>query len=231
LRRKQVLQVIVQIYEVGSPEEARSLATLGVDHIGVLVGEGAFPREISPAGARAIFAAVPPPAKRVALSLSAEPAAILRIAEQVRPDILHLGAAEEALPAEHLRRLKPHLPAARLMRSVGILDASSLAVAKSYLGVADFLLLDTHLPGDAQIGARGHPHDWRLSRRIVEEVAVPAILAGGLGPDNVAAAIRLVGPAGVDSKSLTDRADGVAKDLAKVRAFLAAAKRLTSGAA
>ncbi|HVH73344.1 MAG TPA: phosphoribosylanthranilate isomerase [Stellaceae bacterium] len=223
--------MIVQIYEVGSPEEARALAALGVDHIGVLVGEGAFPRELPPARARAIFAAVPPPAKRVALSLSAEPAAILRIAEEARPDILHLGAAEEALPAEHVRLLKPRLPAALLMRSIGILDGSSIAVAKSYLGVADFLLLDTHFPGDPQIGARGRTHDWRLSRRIVEEVAVPAILAGGLGPGNVAAAIRLVGPAGVDSKSLTDRADGAAKDLDKVRAFLAAAKGLTSATA
>lgn len=62
-------------------------------------------------------------------------------------------------------------------------------------------------------------------------MAVPAILAGGLGPGNVAAAIRLVGPAGVDSKSLTDRADGAAKDLDKVRAFLAAAKGLTSATA
>lgn len=223
--------MIVQIYEVGGPEEARALAALGVGHIGVLVGEGAFPRELPPARARAIFAAVPPPAKRVALSLSAEPAAILRIVEEVRPDILHLGAAEEALPAEHVRRLKPRLPAALLMRSIGILDASSIAVAKSYLGVADFLLLDTHLPGDPQIGARGRTHDWRLSRRIVEEVAVPAILAGGLGPHNVAAAIRLVGPAGVDSKSLTDRADGAVKDLGKVRTFLAAAKGLTSAMA
>ena len=39
--------MIAQIYEVGSSQEARALAALGVDHIGVLVGEGVFPREIS----------------------------------------------------------------------------------------------------------------------------------------------------------------------------------------
>jgi len=39
--------MLVQIYEVQTPEEARSLASLGVDHIGVLVGDGAFPRELS----------------------------------------------------------------------------------------------------------------------------------------------------------------------------------------
>ena len=64
-----------------------------------------------------------------------------------------------------------------------------------------------------------------MSRRIVESVAVPAILAGGLGPENVREAIRAVSPAGVDSKTKTDRGDGThAKDLAKVRAFVEAAK-------
>ena len=40
--------MLVQIYEVSSPEEASALAGLGVDHIGVLVGDGSFPRELSP---------------------------------------------------------------------------------------------------------------------------------------------------------------------------------------
>ena len=39
--------MLVQIYEVTSPEEASALAELGVDHIGVLVGDGEFPREQS----------------------------------------------------------------------------------------------------------------------------------------------------------------------------------------
>jgi len=55
-------------------------------------------------------------------------------------------------------------------------------------------------------------------------VPVPSILAGGLGPENVAAAIRAVRPAGVDSKTRTDLPDGSGKDLDKVRAFAAAAK-------
>jgi phosphoribosylanthranilate isomerase len=89
------------------------------------------------------------------------------------------------------------------------------------------LLLDSHDPGDAQIGALGRTHDWSISRRIVEKVRVPAILAGGLDADNVAAAIAAVRPPGVDSKTRTDRADGSGKDLDKVRRFIAAA-RLTS---
>jgi phosphoribosylanthranilate isomerase len=57
---------------------------------------------------------------------------------------------------------------------------------------------------------------------------VPAILAGGLDADNVAPAIAAVRPAGVDSKTKTDRDDGSGKDLDKVRRFVAAAKLTTS---
>ena len=59
---------------------------------------------------------------------------------------------------------------------------------------------------------------------IVESVRTPVILAGGLGPDNVAEAIRAVQPTGVDSKTRTDFGDTHTKDLIKVEAFNKAAK-------
>jgi len=71
-------------------------------------------------------------------------------------------------------------------------------------------------------------HDWSISRRIAEEVGLPVILAGGLYAGNAAAAIAAVRPAGVDSKTKTDRQDGSGKDLDKVRRFVAAAKLTTS---
>jgi phosphoribosylanthranilate isomerase len=217
--------MLVQIYEIGTPEEGRAVAALGVDHVGVLVGHGAFPREQSPHAARAIFAALPSRAKRVALTLSADLTAIARAIAETAPDIIHIGAAAERFGARESAAVKAGYPGVKLMRSIPIVDESSIAFAKAHEGIADFLLLDSHAPGDAQIGALGRTHDWRISRRIAETVAVPAILAGGLGPDNVAAAIRAVAPAGVDSKTKTDRADGThAKDLEKVRAFVEAAK-------
>jgi phosphoribosylanthranilate isomerase len=56
--------VIVQIYEVSTPAEARALGAMKVDHIGVLVGEGSFPREQTIEKAREIFAAIPSGIKR-----------------------------------------------------------------------------------------------------------------------------------------------------------------------
>ena len=111
------------------------------------------------------------------------------------------------------------------MRSIPVVDQSSIALARSYDGVADWLLLDSYESGDRQIGALGVTHSWDLDRRIVESVRIPAIIAGGLGPENVQEAIRVARPAGVDSKTKTDKNDGThTKDLQKVSAFVSAAR-------
>jgi phosphoribosylanthranilate isomerase len=215
--------MLVQIYEVRAPEEAVSLARLGVDHIGVLVGDGAFPRELAADRASAIFAALPPGARRVALSLSANSAEIARIVKETRPDIIQIGAAVELFSLRDTQMLKAAFPNLQLMRSIPIVDEASIECAKDYQSVADFLLLDSHEPGDRQIGGLGRMHDWSISRRIVDEVGVPVILAGGLDADNVVAVIAAVRPAGVDSKTKTDRADGNGKDLDKMARFVTAA--------
>ena len=214
--------MLVQIFEVQTPEEAAALAGLGVDHIGVLVGDGAFPRELSIARTSAIFAAVPAGKKRVALSLSANLEEVIRVVAETRPDIVQVQA-EIDFSVAMTRVLKMRYPQIPIMRAIPVIDETSIAIAASYKGVADFLLLDSYDPGTRQFGALGRVHDWSLSRRIVDEVGIPVILAGGLGPENVAAAIAAVRPAGVDSKSRTDRLDGGGKDLTKVEAFIAAA--------
>ena len=214
--------MLVQIFEVQTPEEAAALAGLGVDHIGVLVGDGAFPRELSIARTSAIFTAVPAGKKRVALSLSANLEEVIRVVAETRPDIVQVQA-EIDFSVAMTRVLKMRYPQIPIMRAIPVIDETSIAIAASYKGVADFLLLDSYDPGTRQFGALGRVHDWSLSRRIVDEVGIPVILAGGRGPENVAAAIAAVRPAGVDSKTKTDRPDGGSKDLAKVEAFVAAA--------
>lgn len=137
---------------------------------------------------------------------------------------MHLGAAPELLSPDETAALKRRLPDVLLMRSVPVVDERSIEIARSYDGVVDFLLLDSHRADDRQIGALGVTHDWRISRRIVELFRTPVILAGGLGPDNVTDAIRTVRPAGVDSKTKTDQEGGHGKDIDRVRRFVEAAR-------
>ena len=213
---------LVQIYEVTSPEEASALVRLGVDHIGVLVGKGKFPREQSYAATREIFAAVPLSAKKSSLSLADDTREIAEVVEETCPDILHLGTRPEALTPSQVLELKRRFPKLKIMRTIPVRDESDIESARTYEGVADFLLLDTWKTGEPEIGACGLVHDWTISRRIVAEVNIAVILAGGIGPENAADAIRLVSPAGVDSKTKTDLPDGSAKDLSKIRAFVEA---------
>ena len=215
--------MIIQIYETQNAQEARQLEALGVDHVCVLVGKGEFPREMDYAATREIFAALGK-ARKVALSLSRHLEEVCEVAAETRPDILHLGTVMEALQPRDLRMIKQRFPGIVLMRTIAVIGEESIALAKSYVGVADLLLLDTYKAGDNQVGATGETHNWDISRAIAATVPMPVILAGGLGPENVAAAIRHVSPAGVDSKTRTDLGSGPQKDLERVREFVREAK-------
>lgn len=213
--------MIVQIYEVSSPVEAKKLAEIGVDHIGVLVGKGKYPRELSIEKAKEIFQSLPPNAKKVVLSLSNDLKEISEIIEQINPDILHLGITEEILPIAKVKEIKERHPQLKIMRAIAVIDEKSIKLAKEYEKVADYLLLDTY---KSQLGATGETHNWDISRKIVEAVKIPVILAGGLGSDNLAEAIGKVRPAGVDSKTKTDKENSHEKDIEKVKEFVKIAK-------
>ena len=220
--------MLVLIYEIASAQEAAALFRMGVDHIGVLVGDGSFPRELSVASALEIGASVEPPSRLCALFLSADIARVAEAVRQLRPSIVHLGAAPDLLGPQEVWALKRAIGTYPIMRSVPVTGPESLGVARSYEGIADFVLLDSYSANDRQIGALGITHDWNISRQIARSLTTPVVLAGGLGPDNVAEAIRVVRPAGVDAKTKTDKAETHAKDLEKVRAFVAAAKSAAS---
>ena len=91
--------MLTQIYEVQSAEAADAVSAIGVDHVGVLVGWGDFPREIGLSQATAVGAAIRPGSRFSALFLGADVALIARMARALAPSILHLGAAPEHLSA------------------------------------------------------------------------------------------------------------------------------------
>ncbi len=216
--------MIVQIYEVSNPTEAEVLAKSGVDHIGVLVGKGDYPRELNNKQAQEIFKILPKETKKVALSLSKNLNDIYKIIEETKPDILHLGTMSENISSDDVLKIKEKYPNLEVMRTIPVTDKSSIELAKQYDNIADSLLLDSYEAKDKQLGATGQVHDWSISQQIVNSVNIPVILAGGLGPNNVAEAIKKVKPAGVDSKTKTDKKGTHQKDINKVKKFIEIAK-------
>lgn len=217
--------MIVQIYEVAKPEEAKELEKLGVDHIGALVGKTDYPRGLSFEEARAVFNSLSGKAKKVVLSLHLDLDKIFEIIEKTNPDIIHIAALPKDISPEDVKTIKQKFPNIRVMRTIPVIDEKSIDLAKQYDGIADYLLLDSHKKGDWQVGATGETHNWDISKKIVESVKTPVILAGGLGPDNVREAIKKVKPFGVDSKTKTDKTGTHQKDLEKVKEFVRIAKQ------
>ena len=154
--------------------------------------------------------------------LTNDPDEMIELAREVQPDILHIAgdgyAADEAFAA----RLKEAVPNTKLMQAVLVEDESAVDRAKKYAKYCDFILTDSGLAPDTGIGASGLTHDWSIDARIVAECGKPVIMAGGLGPDNVAEAIEQCKPYGVDSLTKTSiKYDGgyMEKDIDKVRQF------------
>lgn len=224
--------MITQVYTAQSPAEALELARLGVDHVGVTIARRGLPGEVDLSHGREIVAALENlPARSVALTVETDLAVIGEFAGEVRPDILHLCGDTGVVGADEVADLRARLIRegieVELMQAIGVSGPESVDLAIEFEPHVDWLILDSVTEAVQGIGAAGVPHDWEVSRKIVEAVSVPVILAGGLGPDNVADAIAAVGPAGVDSLTRTNRyrSDGsFTKDLDAVRGFVERAR-------
>lgn len=215
----------VQIYSLTHAEDVKACVEAGVDHIGVAAGDQDLPAAISNEKARSLFSLVPADRTTVALTVETDPAAILRYARAVEPDILHICSDTEAVGPAACERVRERLaPDISLMKAIDVVDESAVSAARRFAPVADWLILDTATTAVDGVGASGETHDWSISRDIVTAVDTPVMLAGGLSPSNVAEAIQKVRPAGVDSFTHTSRTEE-RKDHDAVAAFVKAARQ------
>ncbi len=177
------------------------------------------PRHIDWATARALGRQARGHATIVALSVDADDDTLKRIVDALSPDLMQLHGSETP---ERVKEIG-ELCARPTMKAIGVAARADLAQAGPYEGVADTLLIDAKPPrGAALPGGNGRPFDWSLTRDF--HARGPWLLSGGLDPDTVAAAIALSQARGVDVSSGVESAPGV-KDPARIRAFVAAARR------
>lgn len=209
----------VKICGMRRVDDALAAVAAGADAVGCLVAlDYAAVDRVEAAAARAIFAALPPFVARVLVTHRTALADVVGLMRETAATVAQL---QGDFPLVAISALREALPYASIVKSVHVTGEGTVTAALAAARVADAILLDTKTRG--RIGGTGKTHDWSISAKIVASSPNPVILAGGLTPDNVAAAIAKVRPYAVDVNSGTRGTDGW-KDHAKVRAFIAATR-------
>jgi phosphoribosylanthranilate isomerase len=219
--------MIIQIYAFTIIEQALEAAALGVDQVGFIAGDyGLVPAELSFKEAARMAASLRGKATSVGLTMATDVDEILRMADIVQPDIIHISTDPEDVGPTAMQELRRRLPSSiKVMKAIHVQGEESIRLSQQFAECSDLILLDTKVVGMPGVGATGRVHDWDVSRRIIKSVKIPVILAGGLSSENVAAAIRSVHPWGVDSNTCTNiPGDNTAKDMRRVRRFVEAVR-------
>lgn len=200
----------VKICGVTTPTDARAAADAGADAVGINFHPPS-PRSVGPLMAAEIAAVLPPFVAAVGVFVDPDVDRVRRILDRVRLDALQFSGDESA---EFCRAFG--LP---YIKMAGMAPGFDFAAYEARYPDAQALLLDTH--DDDLAGGTGRAFDWSTwpdsDRRL--------ILAGGLDPDNVAAAIVATQPYAVDVASGVEGDVKGRKDAKLVRRFVAEAGR------
>ena len=187
----------IKVCCIASEEEAALAVRMGASAIGLVSRMPSGPGTIPESRIRDIARTVPPGV--ATFLLTCETTAELIIEQQRFCRTTTLQLVDDVEPGVHAR-LRDELPGISIVQVVHVRNEDALRQSIAVAPGVDALLLDSGNPSLAtkELGGTGRVHDWALSRRIRDSVAVPVFLAGGLNPGNVAKAIAQVAPFGVD---------------------------------
>jgi phosphoribosylanthranilate isomerase len=199
----------VKICGITTWHDARLSIDLGASALGFNFYP-ASPRAISPADAWSIIRRLPPFVEAVGVFVNWPPLVVDAMGRALRLGSVQLHGAES--PAEVRALAQRH----RVIKAIPVRRGFRVLSLARY-GAADAILLDGFVRG--LHGGTGHALDWQLARSAARYGRI--ILAGGLKPENIAEAIRVAQPYGVDLASGVEARPG-RKDPAKLRALFAA---------
>jgi phosphoribosylanthranilate isomerase len=197
-------------------EEALAAALAGgASHVGFIFFPKS-PRNIGPAEAGRLRRLAAGKAQAVAVTVDADDATLDAIVTVVAPDMLQLHGAESRARVAAVKA-RYGLP---VMKAVPVRDKADLDGVADYVGVADRLLFDAKPPkGSVLPGGNGEAFDWRLLAGV--DPATSYMLSGGLNAGNIAEALAVARPSGIDISSGIESTPGV-KDVRLIEAFFRA---------
>jgi phosphoribosylanthranilate isomerase len=195
----------VKICGITRVEDGLAAARLGADAIG-LVFYPKSPRAVSISQAQTVVRALPPFVTIVGLFVDAAPEEIRRVLEAVPLDLLQFHGKEA--PAACRGYGRPYIKVVHMDKGTDV-----ISLAQPYEDAAG-ILVDTYVQGVP--GGTGESFEWS---HLPASPGCSLILAGGLTPDNVAAAVSQVRPWAVDVSGGVEAAPGI-KDAAKIAAFI-----------
>ena len=236
---KAKLRTRIKICGIRSPQEIELANLYGADAVGFITDVPVeSPRKLDSDTAAILISKVPKSLKSVLVIMPENSEKALELIEKIRPDIVQIHSM---LPLSELEIIKektdiPIIKALSIPAQEESSGEKSEKVEKTSLAkntflisdlleqiaqleetaVVDSLLLDTGKAG--KLGGTGCVHDWTLSLKIAEETRLPLILAGGLKPENVQEAIRIVSPYAVDTASGVESCGK--KDGLKIKKFV-----------
>lgn len=199
------------------------LQQCGVRYLGFPLRLPVHREDLTEEEAAAIIKSLAPPAFGVLITYIHQANEIAALCHALGARIVQLHGD---IGPDEVKRLKTLAPSLTVIKSlvVGMRDDKALeTMARELSPLVDAFITDTFDPKTGASGATGKIHDWRVSRRLVEAIDRPVILAGGLTPENVKRAIREVRPAGVDSHTGVEDSSG-RKSRDKVCKFLSEAQ-------
>lgn len=220
----------VKICGVANAADAEAVAALKPDFMGFIFWPGSK-RFVTPADVREWISKIPASVKKVGVFVDATPDEVKRIVDAARLDIAQLHGAEDsekyrgvASSIWHVVKIPPGpFEISNLKSQIPTIGKNAGANFQTLEETAsvDALLIDTYNPTSP--GGTGETGDWVAARKFVEASPKPVLLAGGLTAENVAEAIRIVRPWGVDVSSGVEERPAK-KDLQKVKDFIHAAR-------
>jgi phosphoribosylanthranilate isomerase len=210
---------------MGSAHEARVAVRAGAAALGFVSRMPSGPGVIDEALIAEIVRCVPPGVGTFLLTSSQSADEIIAQQRRCRVNTVQIC---DRLIAGSYADLRTAMPGISIVQVVHVVGEESVAEAEAVASAVDAILLDSGKPGLAakELGGTGRRHDWRISRRIRESVAVPVFLAGGLRAENAAEAIEVVRPFALDVCSGV-RTDGKL-DEAKLERFMDAVESAVS---